>query len=75
MSTEPIRILLADDDAIIRQGLANLLSNQENLEVVAAVSNGAQSTLRYWMLICLSRTGLKLPNVSAKITPRLSHSC
>ena len=41
MSTEPIRILLADDDAIIRQGLANLLSNQENLEVVAAVSNGA----------------------------------
>ena len=42
MSTEPTRILLADDDAIIRQGLANLLSNQENLEVVAAVSNGAQ---------------------------------
>ena len=42
MSTDSIRILLADDDDIIRQGLANLLSNQEDFEVVATVSNGAQ---------------------------------
>lgn len=37
-----IRILLADDDHIIRNGLSNLLNAQEGLQVVATATNGAQ---------------------------------
>ena len=42
MSEREIRILLADDDQIIRDGLTNLLNAQEGLRVVATVVNGAQ---------------------------------
>lgn len=38
-----IRILLADDDQIIREGLANLLNHQEGLSVVAVAKNGAEA--------------------------------
>ncbi|WP_353067171.1 response regulator transcription factor [Arcanobacterium hippocoleae] len=38
--SEDIRILLADDDQIIRDGLANLLNLQDGITVVAAVENG-----------------------------------
>ncbi|WP_166984703.1 response regulator transcription factor [Canibacter zhoujuaniae] len=37
-----VRILIADDDQIIREGLANLLDAQEGLHVVATAINGAQ---------------------------------
>lgn len=37
-----IRILLADDDSIIREGLASLLNHQDGLNVVATAANGAQ---------------------------------
>ncbi|WP_166985294.1 response regulator transcription factor [Canibacter zhoujuaniae] len=43
--SEGIRILLADDDHIIRDGLANLLSLQDGITVIAAVENG-QAALR-----------------------------
>ncbi len=36
----PIRILLADDHTIVRQGLAHLLQAQPDLEVVGEASNG-----------------------------------
>ena len=42
MSAREIRILLADDDQIIRGGLTNLLNAQEGLRVVATAVNGAQ---------------------------------
>lgn len=42
MSEQEIRILLADDDQIIRDGLANLLNGQDGLRVVATAENGAQ---------------------------------
>lgn len=42
MSAGEIRILLADDDQIIRDGLTNLLNAQEGLRVVATAVNGAQ---------------------------------
>jgi len=37
---QPIRILLADDHTIVRQGLARLLEDQHDLEVVGEASNG-----------------------------------
>lgn len=42
MSEREIRILLADDDQIIRDGLTNLLNAQDGLRVVATAVNGAQ---------------------------------
>lgn len=38
-----IRILFADDDRIIREGLANLLNHQDGITVVATAENGAQA--------------------------------
>lgn len=40
--SENIRILIADDDQIIREGLANLLKLQNGLAVVDAVKNGLE---------------------------------
>jgi DNA-binding NarL/FixJ family response regulator len=39
-----IRLILADDQAIIREGLRSLLSLQPDLEVVAEAENGQQAT-------------------------------
>ncbi|MEO0488570.1 MAG: response regulator transcription factor [Cyanobacteria bacterium J06659_2] len=38
-----IRVLLVDDQTIIRQGLANLLANQPDLQVVGDAANGQQA--------------------------------
>ena len=38
-----IRVLLVDDQTIIRQGLANLLENQPDLQVVGDAANGQQA--------------------------------
>ena len=38
----PIRVLLADDHAMFRQGLAGILASHGGMEVVAGVPNGAE---------------------------------
>jgi signal transduction histidine kinase/CheY-like chemotaxis protein len=38
-----IRILLADDHKIVREGLAALLANQPDMETIAEASNGAEA--------------------------------
>jgi DNA-binding NarL/FixJ family response regulator len=43
MSDRPIRILLADDHAVVRHGLRLTLEAQDDLEVVAEVSDGAEA--------------------------------
>src|SRR5210317_844879 len=37
---KPVRILLADDHTIVRQGLARLLEEQQNFKVVGEAVNG-----------------------------------
>ena len=39
--TTNLRILLADDDQMLREGLARLLNEQDGVEVVATAENGA----------------------------------
>jgi two-component system, NarL family, response regulator LiaR len=41
--TEQIRVLVADDHAVVRQGLRTFLELQDDIEVVADVADGAQA--------------------------------
>jgi DNA-binding NarL/FixJ family response regulator len=41
--SEPIRILVADDHPIVREGLVAILSTQPDFDVVAEATNGAQA--------------------------------
>ncbi len=43
MSANPIRILVADDHAIIRSGLRTLLARQDGFEVVGEAADGRQA--------------------------------
>ena len=38
-----IRVLLADDDIIVREGLAGLLDRQNGIDVVAVAENGSEA--------------------------------
>ncbi|MDR7520702.1 MAG: response regulator transcription factor, partial [Armatimonadota bacterium] len=40
---EKIRVLLADDHALFRRGLASLLANRDDLEVVGEASSGEEA--------------------------------
>ncbi|MDH3291116.1 MAG: response regulator transcription factor [Gemmatimonadota bacterium] len=44
--SEPIRVLLADDHAVLRSGLRRLLSAQPDLEVVGEASSGEEAIER-----------------------------
>ncbi|NBJ16699.1 MAG: response regulator transcription factor [Dehalobacter sp. 4CP] len=39
----PIKVLIADDDILIREGLKIILQNDERFEVIACVENGLQA--------------------------------
>ena len=41
--TEPIRLLIADDHPVVRDGLRDMLSSQPDFEVVAEAKNGAEA--------------------------------
>ncbi len=44
--TEAIKILIADDHPIVRQGLATVLNQEEDLEVVGLAENGLEAVAR-----------------------------
>ncbi len=43
LTTHPIRILLADDHAVVRRGFRMILESQPDMEVVAEAMNGRQA--------------------------------
>lgn len=43
MSAAPVRVLLADDNAVLRMGLASLLGSDERITLVAEAENGAEA--------------------------------
>ncbi len=40
---KPIRVLIADDHAVVREGLSKMLTSQEDMEVVGEASDGVQA--------------------------------
>ena len=56
-TTKKYRIIIADDHAIVREGLKNLIDGQGNLRVVAEAENGEEllrhlSKRKVELLIC-----------------------
>jgi len=49
-STGPIRILIADDHAMVRDGIAALLERQADMEMVGEAANGAEAIDKFRML-------------------------
>jgi len=47
MQTSPIRILIADDHAIVREGYRSLLEKQPGMKVVAEAGDGAEAYARF----------------------------
>ena len=45
--TEPIRVLIADDHPVIREGLAALVNRRRDMTVVAEVSNGREAVAQF----------------------------
>lgn len=43
MSTDAVTVLVADDQELIRDGLASILARQERLEIVGTAADGAQA--------------------------------
>jgi DNA-binding NarL/FixJ family response regulator len=43
---KPIRVLLADDHGLFREGLAGIISNQPDLEVVGEASDGLEAIVK-----------------------------
>jgi YesN/AraC family two-component response regulator len=43
MKNEVIKILIADDHDIIRQGLKRIISFQEDMDIVAEAANGEET--------------------------------
>jgi two-component system NarL family response regulator len=46
-NTNPIRIMIADDHPVVRQGLAVLLNRRPDMEVVAGASNGQEAVAQF----------------------------
>jgi len=44
--TQPIKVLIADDHPIFREGLAAVLSTQNNLQLVGEASNDLEAIVR-----------------------------
>lgn len=43
----PLRVLIVDDHPLVREGLAAVLSNRENIQVVAQAGNGGEAILLF----------------------------
>jgi len=46
MMGKPIRVLIADDHAIVRRGLRTLIASQSDMEVVGEAANGVEAVLQ-----------------------------
>jgi len=69
MSESPrVRVLLADDHAVVRAGIRDFLESAEDIQIVAEAENGLQPSRPskptgpmslYWTSRCLRRAALR----------------
>jgi DNA-binding NarL/FixJ family response regulator len=45
--TQPIRVFLADDHPVVRQGLATILKSQKDIKIVAEAADGEEACQLY----------------------------
>jgi two-component system, NarL family, response regulator len=45
--TSPIRVLIADDHAVVRVGLSSMLGNEADIKIIAEAENGQQALALY----------------------------
>src|SRR5688572_20605416 len=65
MSKPPIRVLCVDDHAIVRQGIALLIGNQLDIEVVGSAATGEEAVALFKTLLPdVTLMDLQLPGMS-----------
>jgi PAS domain S-box-containing protein len=70
-----IRLMMADDHAVVRQGIANLLSGESDIEIVGAAANGQQAVdLATKLLPDVILMDMSMPVLSGVEATRIIHS-
>jgi two-component system, NarL family, response regulator len=69
MTTQPIRVLLADDHEVVREGLAAILRRREIFDIVGEVSDGTEA-VEAWQRLKPDVTlcDLRMPNMDGVAT-------
>jgi DNA-binding NarL/FixJ family response regulator len=80
-SITTIRVLIADDHAVVREGIRHVLSTDEEFEVVGEAANGAdavalaQSLAPDVVVLDISMPGLSGLDAAARIRASVPHTC
>lgn len=70
-----IRVMLADDHAVVRQGIANMLGNEPDIEVVGAAADGQEAvTLAHKLLPDVILMDISMPKLNGVEATRLIHN-
>ncbi len=67
-----IRVLLADDHAILRQGIGNMLRNEPDIDVVGEVGDGREAvSLAVKLLPAVVLMDMSMPNLNGEQATRI----
>lgn len=74
-SGRKIRVMLADDHAVVRQGIANMLGDEPDIEIVGAASDGQEAvSLAHQLLPDIILMDISMPKLNGVEATRIIHS-